>query len=123
MNRAPSRARHDIVPLIVVGLLVVTYVAIFGTMSLRRHQNLRTNALDLGSATRVYWTFKVLGHDKVSILDGGYRAYTADPANPVEAGWVEPLPDIFSADFRPEMVADPGAHALSMAPMSGAAPL
>ena len=27
---------------------------------------------DFGSATRVYWTFKVLGHDDVSILDGGY---------------------------------------------------
>jgi len=25
-------------------------------------------ALDVGQATRVYWTFKVLGHDKVSIL-------------------------------------------------------
>ncbi len=65
-----------------------------------------TSALDMGSATRVYWTFKVLGHDKVSILDGGYRAYAADAAAPLESGWVEPLPDIFSADFRPELVAD-----------------
>lgn len=68
-----------------------------------------TDALDAGSAARVYWTFKVLGHDKVSILDGGYRAYTADPANPVETGWVEPLPDIFTAAFRPELLADRAA--------------
>ncbi len=65
-----------------------------------------TDALDAGSAARVYWTFKVVGHDKVSILDGGYRAYTADPANPVESGWVDPLPDIFSAELRPELLAD-----------------
>jgi len=64
------------------------------------------SALDMGSATRVYWTFKVLGHDKVSVLDGGHRAYTADPGNPVEAGWNEPQPKIFTANFRPEMVAD-----------------
>ncbi len=64
------------------------------------------SALDMGSATRIYWTFKVLGHDKVSILNGGYRAYTADAGNPVETGWNEPSPRIFSAAFRPEMVAD-----------------
>ncbi|MPZ10047.1 MAG: sulfurtransferase [Kiloniellaceae bacterium] len=68
-----------------------------------------TDALDVSSAARVYWTFKVIGHDRVSILDGGYRAYTADPANPVETGWVDPLPDIFEADFRPELVADRAA--------------
>lgn len=34
-------------------------------------------ATDFGAATRVYWTFKVLGHEAVSILDGGWRAWTA----------------------------------------------
>lgn len=68
-----------------------------------------TDALDVGSAARVYWTFKVVGHDRVSILNGGYRAYVADPANPVESGWVDPLPDIFEAGFRPELVADRAA--------------
>ena len=34
-----------------------------------------TSALAMGSATRIYWTFKVLGHDAVSILDGGMAAY------------------------------------------------
>lgn len=67
------------------------------------------DALDMASATRVYWTFKVLGHDRVSILDGGYRAYAADPANPVETGWIEPLPNIFSAELRPELLADRAA--------------
>jgi len=65
-----------------------------------------TSALDMGSATRVYWTFKVLGHDKVSVLDGGYRLYAADPDNPIETGWNEPEAKVFTANFRPEMIAD-----------------
>ena len=67
------------------------------------------------SAARVYWTFKVVGHDRVSILDGGYRAYAADPANPVETGWVDPLPDIFTAELRPELLADRSAVAAAAA--------
>ena len=64
------------------------------------------SALDMGSATRVYWTLKVLGHDRVSILDGGYQAYAADASNPVETGWNAPAPRTFTAAFRPELVAD-----------------
>jgi uncharacterized membrane protein len=40
---------------LVVGLLVIAYTAIFGVMSLRRHQNLRTNALDLGYTDQAVW--------------------------------------------------------------------
>ncbi|MFQ5775687.1 MAG: sulfurtransferase [Kiloniellaceae bacterium] len=64
------------------------------------------SALDMGSATRVYWTMKVLGHDNVSILDGGYRAYAADPASPVETGWNRPTAKTFKASLRPELIAD-----------------
>ncbi len=66
------------------------------------------SALDMGSATRVYWTFKVLGHDAVSILDGGHKAYAADPANALEAGWNPPAPATFQARFRAELIADSG---------------
>lgn len=64
-----------------------------------------TSSSDFGSAARVYWTFKVLGHDEVSVLEGGY------------AGWVEggyevatgtprtAEPTIFAASFRPELLA------------------
>lgn len=34
-----------------------------------------TSAGDMAAAARVYWTFQVLGHDAVSILDGGLLAY------------------------------------------------
>ncbi len=68
------------------------------------------NALDLGSATRVYWTFKVLGHDKVSILNGGYLAYTKEvgkdkkPVNPIERGNKKPSPKKFTASLRKDMI-------------------
>jgi uncharacterized membrane protein len=49
-----SVARH-LVPQVTVGLLIVAYIAIFGMLSLRRHQNLRTNALDLGYTDQAVW--------------------------------------------------------------------
>ncbi len=36
-----------------------------------------TGATDFGSAARVYWTFRVLGHDQVSILNGGFAGWQA----------------------------------------------
>ena len=38
-----------------VGLLLVAYVAVFGTLSARRHENLHTNALDLGYTDQAVW--------------------------------------------------------------------
>lgn len=64
------------------------------------------SALDMGSATRVYWTFKVLGHDQVSVLDGGYKAYAADLARPVKSGGESRSPTTFQADFQPQLLAD-----------------
>ena len=40
------------------------------------------DATNMGIATRIYWTFKVLGHDQVSILDGGMKFYLADKKIP-----------------------------------------
>ncbi|WP_319496185.1 rhodanese-like domain-containing protein [uncultured Cohaesibacter sp.] len=34
------------------------------------------NAGEIAVATRIYWTFKVLGHENISILDGGLIAYS-----------------------------------------------
>ena len=45
-----------------------------------------TSAGDFCAAARVYWTLKIAGHDKMSILDGGMLAWQADPARPLEAG-------------------------------------
>ncbi|MFW6346409.1 MAG: sulfurtransferase [Halomonas sp.] len=36
-----------------------------------------TGPTDFGSAARIYWTFKVLGHDEVTILNGGFAGWQA----------------------------------------------
>ncbi len=63
------------------------------------------NATDFGSAARIYWTFKYLGHDRVAILDGGWRAWQA-AGLPVERGVREPEPTLFEARVRPEYAVD-----------------
>lgn len=70
------------------------------------------NAQDTGAATRLYWTFKVLGHDDVSILDGGYVGWMADvdketkkPVNPLETGETAPAAKVFKANVRQDMIA------------------
>ncbi len=62
-------------------------------------------ATDFGSAARVYWTFKYLGHDRVAILDGGWRRWR-EAGLPVETGFREPVPVRFEARPRPEYAVD-----------------
>jgi len=50
---------------------------------------------DFPGAARVYWTFKVLGHDAVSVLDGGWDAW----AGPVERGPVAPRAATFTPRY------------------------
>lgn len=63
-----------------------------------------TDSSEIGGATRVYWTFKYLGHDAVSILDGGWRQYDAAGGERV-AELSQPEPAEFSIDLRDELLA------------------
>jgi thiosulfate/3-mercaptopyruvate sulfurtransferase len=45
-----------------------------------------SSAGDFCAAARVYWTLKIAGHDRMSILDGGMLAWASDAARPLEAG-------------------------------------
>lgn len=45
-----------------------------------------TTVGDFSAAARVYWTFKIAGHDKTSILSGGMVAWQQEPTRPMEAG-------------------------------------
>lgn len=56
-----------------------------------------TDSSEFGGATRVYWTFKYLGHDQVSILDGGWRQYDAAGGERVSEP-VKPEPATFTYD-------------------------
>ena len=61
------------------------------------------NATDFGSSARAYWTFKVFGHENVSILDGGYAAWKAAYPGQIESGApVAPAPGDFTASFQPQ---------------------
>lgn len=51
-----------------------------------------TSATDFAAAARVYWTLKLIGHGQQAILDGGFKAWSADPERPVEAGPSAPKP-------------------------------
>ena len=63
------------------------------------------SSTDFGSAARVYWTFKVLGHNNVSILDGGYAAWIGQLPTQIETGTVNSTTAIFKADFQSKYLA------------------
>ena len=62
------------------------------------------SSTDMGVGTRVYWTFKVLGHDNVSILNGGMAAWTKDKKNPLQAGAPKVEPKTFKVAVRKDMI-------------------
>ena len=57
------------------------------------------------SAARVWWTFRVFGHDAVFVLDGGLPRWRAE-ARTVEAGSPTPRPRRFTARLRRSLVRD-----------------
>jgi thiosulfate/3-mercaptopyruvate sulfurtransferase len=62
---------------------------------------------DFGSAARTYWTLKVAGLSRVSILDGGYAAWAAGQ-NAIETGPSKPSPKIFTATLNKALLAENG---------------
>lgn len=79
---------------------------------------LGASAADMAIAARVYWTFKVLGHDKVSILDGGLVGYAEARKYPLQKGNHELKPKAFKANYRAAM--NPNAKAVNAALDAGA---
>jgi thiosulfate/3-mercaptopyruvate sulfurtransferase len=58
------------------------------------------------AASRCWWMFRVFGHDKVAVLDGGLPKWLAE-GRPVEKGFaIAASPKSFVAAFRPTMVRD-----------------
>ena len=55
-------------------------------------------------AARLWWMLRVFGFDAVSVLDGGWKAWTAE-GRPVSTEPPEHPPARFEAAFRPELVA------------------
>jgi thiosulfate/3-mercaptopyruvate sulfurtransferase len=63
------------------------------------------NSTDFGSAARIYWTFKTLGHQEVSILNGGLNAWQKAGLK-TEAGENKITPSKFVAKFDKKYLAD-----------------
>jgi thiosulfate/3-mercaptopyruvate sulfurtransferase len=59
----------------------------------------------LTASARVWWTFRVFGHDRVAVLDGGFPRWRAE-GRPVEAGEPSPVRRHLTARFHPELVTD-----------------
>jgi thiosulfate/3-mercaptopyruvate sulfurtransferase len=57
------------------------------------------------SAARVWWTFRVFGHDRVAVLDGGFPRWRAE-GRPVASGGATPRPRRFTARLRRRLVRD-----------------
>jgi thiosulfate/3-mercaptopyruvate sulfurtransferase len=62
-----------------------------------------TGATDFGSAARVYWTFKALGHEQVTILNGGYQGWL-EAGHGTADGAVSVAPGEFNADLQTDMI-------------------
>ncbi len=59
---------------------------------------------DFSAAARVYWTLKYAGHDTAAILNGGQRAWTADPNRPLQTGANPPRPVSYDAEPRQDLL-------------------
>lgn len=57
----------------------------------------------LMSAARAWWMFRLYGHDRVSVLDGGLAKWKRE-GRPVDGKPIAPTKTDFVARFRPELV-------------------
>ncbi len=57
----------------------------------------------LFSAARAWWMFRVFGHDRVAVLDGGLPGWLGD-GQPTDDGTVTPTAARFTPRLRPELV-------------------
>ncbi|WP_305830676.1 sulfurtransferase [Photobacterium leiognathi] len=64
------------------------------------------DSLGMFSSARGWWMFKAMGHNKVSVLDGGLPAWIAARYN-TESGELPIItPSVFNAELQPEWVID-----------------
>ncbi len=57
------------------------------------------------ASARAWWTFRVFGHDRVSVLDGGLARWKQE-GRPLSADVIALSPRSFKAGFQPELVRD-----------------
>ncbi|MSR07616.1 MAG: sulfurtransferase [Gemmatimonadetes bacterium] len=78
----------------------------FGTMGIDdRTQVVAYDDTGGSMAVRLWWLLRWLGHDACAVLDGGWKAWQ-DAALSTRTGEERHPPRAFTADIRPELVAD-----------------
>ena len=61
------------------------------------------DGLGLTAAPRVWWMFRLFGHDQVAVLDGGMPKWETE-GRPLSRHSADPIPQLFEARFRPELL-------------------
>ena len=64
------------------------------------------NASDVAVAARIYWTFKAMGHDKISILNGGLIGYSQTSGSRFVQEVYIPQAKQFKSQVRPDYFPD-----------------
>lgn len=64
-----------------------------------------TGATDFGSAARVYWTFRVLGHDDVTILNGGFAGWQTEGYEVASGESNQRTPTEFQGSLQQDLIA------------------
>jgi thiosulfate/3-mercaptopyruvate sulfurtransferase len=83
-----------------------TFAAKVGALGLGgEHAIVAYDALGLMSAARIWWMFRVFGHDRVAVLDGGLPKWRKE-GRAIATGAVMAQPARFTPRFRPELVRD-----------------
>jgi len=78
------------------------FAAAAGAMGISNADHVVTYGL---AGPRVWWMFRAMGHDLVSVLDGGLAKWKAE-GRTVETGEARPAPAAFEAELRPDLVRD-----------------
>ncbi len=60
---------------------------------------------EVAAATRIYWTLKLMGHQEISILDGGMMAWWAAKKNPLVRGIEKPRRTRYDLVDGPDILA------------------
>ncbi len=91
-----------------------TLERLFGELGLEKETHVvlvaaGVNPTDFGSAARAYWTLKAAGHERISILNGGFAAWAQDKSLPIETG-ASPVPTqtLYDVEINKALIAEAG---------------
>lgn len=81
-----------------------TFAAKVGTLGIAADAHVVCyDTTGVGSAARIWWTFRAFGHDRVTVLDGGLPKWRAE-GRPLAGGPARPAAAVYEARPRPERV-------------------